>query len=156
MSKTIFMGAALVATWLAGCSQVPVHELHKSVGTIGGGAPRSGDQPTTLIATDPVEFLLARADFLDHAGESLKAAATLERGVRIAPEDARLWLRLAQLRLASGSALLAESLAIKSISLAADDRDLLRRSWEVISDARAKAGDPGGSEVARQRAIALQ
>jgi hypothetical protein len=67
-----------------------------------------------------------------------------------------LWLRLAQLRLASGSALLAESLAIKSISLAADDRDLLRRSWEVISDARAKAGDPGGSEVARQRAIALQ
>ena len=61
----------------------------------------------------------------------------------------------ATVRLAEGESLEAEQLAAKSNSLAAGNRSLQARNWELIAQARHYRGDPAGARAAEQRAHAL-
>lgn len=80
--------------------------------------------------------LLAQADQLQRKGELEASAAVLERALRIEPRNARLWSRLAGLRLAQGKSQLAANLAAKSNSLAGADSQLVEKNNEIIMDAR--------------------
>lgn len=122
-------------------------------GATGTASSSDSDSPDS---DSPVGYLLARADEAEQGGDYARAAAALERAVRIEADDARLWLRLAELRLADGQPRLAESLAIKSISVAGHDRNLQADSWELISRARKQIGDSGGAREAYTRYIELK
>ena len=87
-------------------------------------------------ANDTVLALLGDAQALADAGELDAAAASLERAIRIAPRNARLWNRLAHIRLKQGRYALAASLAAKSSSLAAGDTALLNDNRAIIGQAR--------------------
>ncbi len=118
------------------------------------GPPR----PEMPVASQsaPVVALLDRADAELAAGRAESAAATLERALRIEPTNARLWHRLARVRLAQGLAEEAEGLAARSRSLATDSPALQAANWRLIAHARRRHGDEDGAAAAEARARELE
>lgn len=90
------------------------------------------------------------------AGDLDAAAASLERGLRIAPRDPHLWQRLAQVRLEQGDARQAEELARRSLGLSGANTALRIRNWEIIAQARRLQGDGEGASRALERARGLR
>ena len=83
--------------------------------------------------------LLAKVDIQEGAQNWERAAALLERALRIEPRNAHLWHRLAQVRLQQGQYHLAASLAQKSSALAGDDVQLKEKNTRLLKQARALA-----------------
>jgi len=100
--------------------------------------------------------LVDRADRSARAGQLGSAADSLERALRIEPRNARLWHRLAAVRLAEGNLPQAQALAAKSNSLAGNDLALQIANWRLIAGARQQAGDAAGARRAQARVNALQ
>lgn len=67
------------------------------------------------------------------------AAATLERGLRVAPKDAMLWSQLAEVQLQQQHYQQARSLAAKSNSLAGTNTTLVKKNHWIIEEARKRA-----------------
>lgn len=85
-----------------------------------------------------------------------KAAAALERALRIEPGNASIWHDLAQIRLQQRQYEQASSLAAKSNSLAANNQFVRIRNWRLISVARRALGDEAGADAAEAQALALE
>ncbi|TVQ72793.1 MAG: tetratricopeptide repeat protein [Chromatiaceae bacterium] len=104
----------------------------------------------------PAVLALARdADDRMQQGDADGAAAALERALRIAPDDARLWQRLAAVRLEQGQPEQAVNLAGRSNALARGDQALQARNWRIIAEARRRMGDHAGANEAEERARSL-
>lgn len=112
-------------------------------------SPANGENPTPQVLDGPATYsnestsnsptvlaLLDQASRQEHSGSTEKAAATLERALRIEPKNARLWHRLAVLRFQQGQFTLAESLAAKSSMLAQGDWSLKQKNAELIEQVR--------------------
>ena len=69
------------------------------------------------------------------AGDYARAAATLERALRVEPTAPAVWLELARVRMLEGNYVQAEQLARKAQTLAADNESVARQSQDVISEA---------------------
>jgi len=78
-----------------------------------------------------------------------RAAAALERAVRLEPKNAGIWHDLAQIRLQQRQYKQAEDLAAKSNTLAGKDRQVKSRNWKVISVSRRARGDDAGADAAQ-------
>lgn len=117
--------------------------------------PRSGqveDDPTTPTQPVPAARMLAD-DAREQlaAGQPEAAAATLERAVRMAPEDPLLWHELARVHEAQQRWSQAEAMAQRSLSRGAREQ-LYTRNWELIARCRAAYGDAAGAAAARAKA----
>lgn len=109
----------------------------------GTGSPHSiGITPDAGRA---VAKLLAKAERQEYQAHWEQAAALLERALRIKPRNARLWHRLAKIRLQQGRYAMAESLAQKSNALAKDDETLKRGNAELIDAARGLSAKDGAA-----------
>lgn len=84
-----------------------------------------------------VQSLLKRAEAQQTAGELAAAANTLERALRIEPNNALVWNRLAHVRFGQGRYQQAASLAAKSRALAGGDAALRADNDTLIRRARA-------------------
>jgi hypothetical protein len=82
--------------------------------------------------------LASRADEQMRANDPMGAAASLERALRIEPNNAGLWSRLAEVRLRQGDKAQAEQLALKSNGLAGADAALRARNDRIIAQARGR------------------
>lgn len=118
-------------------------------------APGQGQAEGAPSAFPAVEALLEAARAAGAQGEGERAAALLERALRIAPRDAWVWHRLAVLRLQQRAWRSAEDFALRSNALSAEPR-LLAGNWEVIARARAEQGDRQGAGEARAAAARQQ
>lgn len=96
--------------------------------------PTYSNESTSTSRT--VLALLDQASKQEQMGSPEKAAATLERALRIEPKNARLWHRLAVIRFEQGQYSLAESLAAKSSTLAQGDWHLKEKNSELIQQVR--------------------
>lgn len=113
--------------------------------------------PGPVMSGNPaVIALLDRSRRDTEAGQREAAGASLERGLRIEPRNAWLWLELAQLRLAQGQYAQAIALARKSISFAGRERRLLALDWRVIGNARVAQGNAAEAEQAFKLATELE
>jgi hypothetical protein len=135
--------------------------------------PRSGPAPAQAprvtayrpprqpeIARPPanlaVQQLQRRAEEQRRRGDHDAAVASLERALRIAPDDALLWHRLAGLRSDQGLHAMVTELAAKSNTLAAPGDSALRRdNWRLIAQARRGLGDNAGADEAERMAQRL-
>jgi Tfp pilus assembly protein PilF len=81
-----------------------------------------------------------------------RAAATLERALRIDPQDPYSWHRLASLRLRQDRPAQAEALARKSNLLAGEDPALRARNWKIVAVALRETGDETGARIAEREA----
>ena len=92
-----------------------------------------------LLAADNTAIAAAINDILIEAKQKFdakeyeKSAATIERAVRIIPNNPVLWHNLSGIRLQQENWKQAVSLAAKSNSLAQKNRQLRIRNWTVIS-----------------------
>jgi len=111
----------------------------------------------------PVPSLLPAADVLAKHAEQQRqakdyvgAAATLERALRIQPqetsEQAYLWNRLATVRMEQGLYSQAGNLASRSNALSRDQPSLKQSNWAIIAVARRTAGDTAGATEAERKA----
>lgn len=147
----------VLLTLAAGCATLPP-PAQRPTETAPPATPRSEEAAPAPPRSGPAErrgatvALLADADALEHSGELDRAAAVLERALRIAPDDPLLWHRLASVRLRQGRVDQAEQLARKSNLLASSDPALQARNWQLIADARRSRGDEAGARIAEEKA----
>ncbi len=118
--------------------------------------PGSPPDETNSSRNPVVVSLLSSAKQFETQGDLGRAAASIERGLRITPKEARLWLRLAHIRLQQNRPKQAEILAKKSIRFAAGNSALLADNWRVIAEARGRQGDLRGVVEAREKAARHQ
>jgi type II secretory pathway component HofQ len=102
-----------------------------------------------------VVALLDQADSYHRSGDSTNEAASVERALRIDPQNASLWTRLAAVRLDQNRPEQAEQLALKSNALAGGDRALQARNWRLVAQARWALNDSAGARAAEQKAREL-
>jgi predicted Zn-dependent protease len=122
------------------------------------------DIPDTVVAPVPppapsggaVVALLDRADVYHQSGDIGNEAATVERALRIDPNNGRLWNRLAAIRLDQGQPRQAEQLALKSNSLSRGDTGLQAQNWRLVAKARWSTNDSAGARAAEKKARELQ
>jgi Flp pilus assembly protein TadD len=113
--------------------QTPEGESTESPQVMEGPATYSNESTSN---SPTVVALLDQASKQEQSGSPERAAATLERALRIEPKNARLWHRLAVLRFQQGQYTLAESLAAKSSTLAQGDWHLQQKNAELIDQVR--------------------
>lgn len=133
----------------------PVVEQGGGQAAGGGAAPATGTPSSGPAGSPAVVALLNDAQQQAQAGHRGRAVAVLERALRIEPRNPVLWHRLASLRLQQQRYGQAESLALKSNSLAGSDEALRARNWQVIAEARQGRGDSAGARRAYDRARRL-
>ncbi len=111
--------------------------------------------PKRAAASPAVVALLETAREQAASGEDEKAAANLERALRIEPKNPWLWHRLGVLRLQQGEYQEAIDLANKSNALAAGNRRLMAGNWELLARAYSALGNEAEAERARRNARQL-
>ena len=105
----------------------------------------SGDQNPAVVA------LLDSAYQQRSQGKYDIAASKLERAVRIAPKDSRIWHELANIRYQQQKFELAISLAKKSNVLAGKNRNIQKSNWILISKCYERLGDSEAARKARAK-----
>lgn len=119
----------------------------------GQGLPVYSAPPPPTPALPPAAgALAAQAEQQRAAGDYIGAAATLERALRIQPQEAYLWNRLARVRMDQGRYAQAGNLAQRSNALARDQAQLKQDNWNMIAVARRTSGDAAGAMEAEARA----
>jgi cytochrome c-type biogenesis protein CcmH/NrfG len=119
-------------------------------------APKLGEQPFPGRSTGHSQKVLSdlknKAKEEMKAGEPDQAFSTLERALRINPNDPVIWNMLAEIQLKRGNAEQAEQLARKSNLLVGKDKILRRRNWLIIAQALEKKGLAKEAATAKRRA----
>lgn len=137
-------GCALAPTGVsgsaAGAGAAGSAEGGSSSGRAPGSADRGGPGGDAAADANRGSFAASRA-LLEQsraelaAGSYDRAEASIERALRIAPNDATLWLELGEIKLASGDAEQAALMARKAMTLAGGDADLRTRAERLIDAA---------------------
>lgn len=119
--------------------------------SVGGSGDEVAAPPQRTTNPIVVAGLQRDAQALNQAGESAKAAAILERAIRIQPRNPQLWHDLAQVRFTQERYQQAESLALRSNRYAARQPELQRANWRLIATSREKLGNTKGAAAARKQ-----
>jgi len=145
---------ALLAALLAGCATAPPPQAPSPLppAPVESATPALPAAPAAPAPNPAVERLMASARADQAASRLGSAEATIERALRIAPRDARLWQQLARIRLQQGQYQQAESLAARSNIWAGSDNALRAQNWNLIAQARDARGDSQGARAALQKA----
>ena len=114
--------------------------------------------PTPLVRSrtysPATKALVAQAQSQLNAGNDALAAATIERALRIEPDNPLLWIELAKIRQTEGNAAQAENLARKALAMATGDGKTQGTAWRVIAESfRARGRNPEARD-ADARAVA--
>lgn len=170
--RTGFVGLLIASVLLTGCmstvkqdepARVESRTLPRtSASTEQGAAVVQAYRPPARVQVakaqpqKAVQVLQRRANDQLSAGDYTAAAASLERALRIAPRDAKLWNSLAHVRAAQKRYAQVEQLASKSNQLSNGNARLNAENWGLIADARRARGDRSGARQARERASLYQ
>ena len=126
-----------------------------------GSAQTSSYEPQVAVVmspqySTPVAALLEEASRQETANDLTAAVGSVERALRIEPRNARVWHRLASLRMKQGRHGMAVELAAKSNSLASGDAELVRDNWRLMARSYRAAGDSASAAAAERKAKAYR
>ncbi len=179
MNRTIgamlprIIGALVLAGMLSACSGLGRSDRPAGVEERGEAPPTvqqdAGDDVQIAAYTPPAEpqyarpqpkravsVLTRRAEDQRRGGDLDGATQSLERALRIAPDDPFLWHALAKVRLDQQKHHLVVQMAAKSNALAhPQDASLRSANWRLIAKARRAQGDISGARDAQRRADSL-
>lgn len=124
------------------------------IGQVSSPAVTAGQEVASLprAVEAPVQALLDTAQQQRSQGDLNGAASSLERALRIAPQEPQVLYRLSEIRLMQGDAAQAEQLAQQGLQYSGGRPALQAGLWDLISEARDKQGNRQGAEEAREKA----
>jgi Tfp pilus assembly protein PilF len=166
------LGALITIVSLAACgSPIP------RPGPAPAGAPPSGTaQPAPSTPSQPApaaperptppparqfhlgpasSALVAQAHTQANGGDYGQAAATLERALRIEPDNPLVWIELGRVHLGANDAVQADAMGHKALALATGDPAAQSSAWHLIADSLRASGRNGEAAEAEQRAAGL-
>jgi len=119
-------------------------------------------QPKPPVQAQPVQehpaVVALRGQAMEHIRleQPEQAAASIERAIRIQPNNANLWLDLGGIRFSQKQYVQAESMSKKAISYASQvqqgKESLLHNAWILIANSRYARNDKEGGDRAVQEA----
>lgn len=128
--------AALLCTAAAGCSMAPYNFPSPQPGPSprapAGNAPGPGSEPEPPRQSAASTALLEQGREAREAGRYAEATASLERALRIDPNNALLWIELAEVKAADGDRDQARQMARKALTLAAGNRSIEARARRLL------------------------
>jgi tetratricopeptide (TPR) repeat protein len=118
------------------------------------GVPEQPRPPPKQFKLSPAtSALVTQARKQENSGAYEPAAATVERALRIEPENPLLWIELGQIRLSEGNASQANSMGHKALALATGDAQAQASSWRLIADSlRALQRNPEAADADKKAA----
>ena len=171
MRPVAALGALLAAGALAACaSSGPVAPGTLAPGAAGGvTAPGSAEGGSSTSPSQPqpgaparqfhlgpaANALVTQARTQAGAGEYPAAGATLERALRIEPDNPLLWVELGRVQLGEGNAGQADAMGRKALALATGDPAAQAAAWRLIADSLHARGRTAEALEAEQRATSL-
>ena len=115
--------------------------------------PEQPSRPPKQFKLGPATAaLVAQAHTQARGGNYAPAAATIERALRIEPENPLLWIELGQIRLDEGNAVQADSMGHKALALATGDPQAQASAWRLIADSLRTLGRNQEAAEADRRA----
>ena len=99
--------------------------------------------------------LVAQAHKQMGGGDFGLAAATIERAMRIEPDNPLLWIELGRVRYTAGDYSQADSMGRKALALATGDPQAQASAWRLIADSLRSRGRNEEAADADKRANAL-
>jgi Flp pilus assembly protein TadD len=99
--------------------------------------------------------LVTQAHARAAAGDYPAATATLERALRIEPENPLTWIELGRIQLAAGNAAQAENMGHKALGLATGDPNAQAAAWHLIAESLRVRGRNQEASMASARADTL-
>jgi Flp pilus assembly protein TadD len=166
------VAVATVASFLVACQSLtgppvsrPTPPTRPSTPQPTPGTAEPQPQPTPTPVPEPTptpqkQFRLgsASAALVKQAraqagkGDFGAATVTVERALRIEPDNPLLWIELGQVHLAEGNAAQAESMGRKAVALSTGDPSAQSASWRLVGDALRARGRTLDATEAYQRA----
>jgi len=140
----------LAGLLLAGCTATPVDSTRPLPDVVEPGSaepqlPETPEAPPPPSASDRAAnatlALLNQSERLRSNGDIPAAISTVERAIRLDPNNAKLWLELGRLQLSAGKEAQAEQLVRKSIALVRNDPDTEQAAWLALADIKEAKGD---------------
>src|SRR5579863_6144227 len=160
-----FAATVLVsATVLSGCVMRGAEESRlppspgQAIGTVRPAAPvpvQPPPAPRQLHLGTASRALVAQAYAQAKGGDFGQASATIERALRIEPENALLWIELGRMRLGAADAEQADGMGRKALSLASGDPAAQASAWRLIADSLQARGRTSQAADAARRADGL-
>ncbi|HYL72353.1 MAG TPA: tetratricopeptide repeat protein [Candidatus Dormibacteraeota bacterium] len=129
----------------------------------GSAQPQAPGEPGRPGQPTPRQFrlsaatgaLVTQAHTLSGSGDFGQAAATLERALRIEPDNPLLWIELGRVRLGESNAAQADATGRKALTLAIGDASAQASAWRLIGDSLRARGRNAEAAEAEQRAAGL-
>jgi tetratricopeptide (TPR) repeat protein len=158
--RLLELGVLLV---LSGCSMLGPSAAHGpgDSGSAPGGAPGAAGSAQPAPAPPPYtapprQFrlgtastaLVAQAHAQANGADYGQASATIERALRIEPDNPLLWIELGRVRLAANDPAQADAMGHKALALATGDLAAQSSAWHLVADAlRALRRNPEAAEA---------
>ena len=98
--------------------------------------------------------LVTQAHAQAAGGDAGQAAATLERALRIEPDNPLLWIELGRVQLAANNPAQADAMGRKALALATGDTNAQASAWHLVADALRAQGKNAEAADAERRASA--
>jgi Tfp pilus assembly protein PilF len=165
-----------VASVLSGCSvfRAPGSPAAPAPSSTGPGAPGTAQPqpaPAPGVPTAPEQpqrpppkqfrlspatsALVQQAHTQAHTGAFAPAAATVERALRIEPENPLLWIEFGQIRLSENNPAQADATGHKALALATGDPQAQASAWRLIAESLRARGRNEEAANADRKAGAL-
>lgn len=130
---------------------------------------RPGEAPNTVEEPQPSPAPVVREPTLGAASRALVgqaqtqlatknyavAASSLERALRIEPDNPLLWVELGKVRLAEGNYVQAENMARKAVSMSVNAPRAQSSAWRLIAESYRARGKNIEAQEAQSRADSL-
>jgi predicted Zn-dependent protease len=130
---------------------------------------RPGEPPSTVEEPQPAPAPVVREPALGAASRALVsqaqtqlatknyavAASSIERALRIEPDNPLLWLELGKVRLAEGNYVQAENMARKAVSMSVNAPRAQSSAWRLIAESYRARGKNIEAQDAQARAESL-
>jgi Tfp pilus assembly protein PilF len=115
--------------------------------------PPSTPAPRQFHLGGASRALVTQAHAQASSGDFGQASATIERALRIEPENPLLWIELGRMRLGAGDAEQADSMGHKALSLGTGDPAAQASAWRLIADSlQARGRNSQAADAARHAA----
>jgi len=102
--------------------------------------PNPPGQPSRFHVGTAAGSLVTQAHTQVQAGNYELAEQTIERALRIEPDNPLLWVELARVWMGEGDAVQADSTSRRALALAQGDRQVQASAWRIIAESlRARA-----------------